>query len=151
MSQYEFTVSLRIRHPMIDPRAITELPRIQPQHTRRAGQPRCDAAGAELGCAHHNSYWMSRLMAEPQLSRSNVSVERVISQTLSHMRRVQPFLERLNDEGGIAELLASLYARDVFRPELPPDALALLGRLLLAVARDVHPHSPINATASRAN
>jgi hypothetical protein len=94
---------------------------------------------------------MNRLMAAPQLSCSDVSVERVISQTLSHLRRVQPFFERLNDEGGIAELLTSLYARDVFRLELPPDALALLGKLRLAIALDVHPHSPINAIASRTN
>jgi hypothetical protein len=151
MSQYEFTVSLRIRHPTIDPQAITETLGIQPQHTWRAGQPRCDAAGAELGGTHHDSYWMGRLMAEPQLSCGDVSVEKVISQTLNQMRRVQPLLERLHDEGGIAELLVSLYARDVFRLELPPDALALLGKLRLAIALDVHPHSPINATAPRTN
>jgi hypothetical protein len=151
MSEYEFTVSLRIRHPTIDPMAVTEALGIQPQHCWRAGQPRCDSAGAKLGGAHHDSYWMGRLMAEPQLSCSGVSVERVILAALSHMRRAQAFLERLSDEGGVAELLVSLYARDVFRLELPPDALTLLGRLHFAVALDVHPHSPLNSQPSRTN
>lgn len=151
MSEYEFTVSLRIRHPTIDPMAITEALGIQPQHSWRAGQPRCNTAGAELGGPHHDSYWMGRLMSEPQLSCSGVSVENVILKTLTHMRRAQPFLDRLNNEGGVAELLVSLYARDIFRLEFPPDALALLGRLHLAVALDVHPHSPRNEPASRTN
>ena len=151
MSEYEFTVSLRIRHPTIDPATINATLGIQPQHAWRAGQPRCDAAGAELGGAHHDSYWMGRLMDEPQLSSDSVSVERVILQTLSQLRRAQSFLEQLNAEGGVAELLVSLYAREDFRLELPADSLALLGRMHLAVALDVHPHSPLKAPESRSN
>ena len=151
MSEYEFTVSLRIRHPTIDPARITTTLGIQPQHTWRAGQPRCDAAGAELGGAHHDSYWVGRLMDEPQLSSNGVSVEGVILKTLTHLRRAQSFFEQLRAEGGVAELLVSLYAREDFRLELPSDSLTLLGRMNLAIAVDVHPHSPLKAPGSRAN
>ncbi|MGH8288492.1 MAG: DUF4279 domain-containing protein [Steroidobacteraceae bacterium] len=151
VSEYQFTVSLRIRHPTMDPATITATLGIQPQHTWRAGQPRCDPAGSELGGGHRDSYWMGRLMDEPQLSSDGVSVERVILKTLSHLRRAQSFLEQLNEEGGVAELLVSLYARDDFRLELPSDALTLLGRLHLAVTLDVHPHSPLNVPVSKAN
>ena len=151
MSEYQFTVSLRIRHPTMDPATITATLGIQPQHTWQAGQPRCDPAGAELGGGHRDSYWMGRLMDEPQLSVDGVSVERVIVKTLSHLRRAQSFLEQLNAEGGVAELLVSLYARDDFRLELPSDALTLLGRLRLAVTLDVHPHPPLEVPVSRAN
>ena len=149
MSAYEFTVSLRIRHPTIDPATISAALGIEPLHTWRAGEPRCDQAGAELGGAHHDSYWMGRLMDEPQASSNGASVERVIMKTLSQLRRAQPFLDQLDAEGGVAELLVSLYARDDFRLELPSDSLALLGRMHLAVALDVHPHSPLQAPMSR--
>ena len=151
MSEYEFTVSLRIRHPTIDPATIGATLGIQPQHTWRAGEPRCDAAGVELGGAHHDSYWMGRLMDEPQLSSDSVSVERVILKTLSQLRRAQSFLEQLNAEGGVAELLVSLYAREDFRLELPSDLLTLFGRMHLSVALDVHPHSPQKAAVPRSN
>jgi hypothetical protein len=151
MSEYEFTVSLRIRHPTMDPAAISAALGIQPQHTWRAGELRCDPSGAELGGAHHDSYWMGRLMDEPQLSSDRVSVERVIQNTLSQLRRAQSFLEQLNAQGGVAELLVSLYARDDFRLEFPSDSLTLLGRMHLAVSLDVHPHSPLRAPASRPN
>src|SRR6185312_5049318 len=75
MSEYEFTVSLRIRHPTIDPDTITAALGIQPQHCWRAGEPRCDPAGAELGGTYRDSYWMGRLMDDPQLSSGSASVE----------------------------------------------------------------------------
>jgi hypothetical protein len=151
MSDYEFTVYLRIRHPRIDPAAITATLGIQPQHTWRVGEPRCDPAGVEVGGAHRDTFWMGRLMEEPQLSSGSVSVEGVILKTLGHLRRVQPFLEQLNAEGGVAELLVSLYARDDFRLELPSDSLTALGKLHLAVALDVHTHSPLETPVSKAN
>lgn len=152
MSDYEFTVSLRIRHPVIDPEAITAALGIKPQHTWRAGEPRCDPAGAQLGGGHHDSYWMGRLMTEPQLSCDSVSVEGFILKTVGQLRRAQPFLDQLSDQGGVAELLVSLYARDNFRLEFPPETLTLLGRLHLAVALEVHAHSPFSgAPLSRTN
>lgn len=151
MSEYEFTIALRVRHPAMDPAAITATLGIEPQHVWRAGEPRRDPAGGELGGAHHDSYWMGRLMDEPQLSSDGASVEGVILKILSQLRRVQSFLEQLNTEGGVAELLVSLYARADFRLELPAESLALLVRLHLAIALDVHPHSPLEAPASRAH
>lgn len=151
MSEYEFTVSLRIRHPTVDPATITATLGIRPQHTWQAGQPRCDPAGVELGGKHHDSYWVGGLTDEPQLSSAGLSVEAVILKTLTHLRREQSFLADLNAQGGVAELLVSLYARDDFRLELPAESLTLLGRLHLAVTLDVHPHSPLKAPASRAN
>ena len=40
MSEYEFTISLRIRHPGVDPSSITQALAIEPQHTWRAGERR---------------------------------------------------------------------------------------------------------------
>ena len=139
MSEYEFTVSLRLRHPAIEPSRITEMLGITPQHTWKAGDPRRDPAGAALEGIYRESYWMGRLMDEPQLSSARMSVESVLLQILAHLRRSLDFLEQLHAEGGIAELHVSLYAREDFRLELSEESLGLLGRLGLAVALDVHP------------
>ena len=139
MSEYEFTVSLRLRHPGIEPSKITQMLGIEPQHTWKAGDPRRDPAGGALEGAYRESYWMGRLMDEPQLSSARVSVESVLMQNLAHLRRSQAFLEQLHAEGGVAELHVSLYAREPFRVELSDEALGLLGRLGLAVALEVHP------------
>ncbi len=146
MSEYEFTVSLRIRHPSIEPSRISEALGIEPQHTWKAGDPRRDRAGI-----YRESYWMGRLMDEPQLSSGQMSVESVLLQTLTQLRRAQPFLEQISTEGGIAELSVSLFARENFRLELSADSLALLGRLRLAVALDVQPHAPFDPPVAPPN
>ena len=147
MSEYEFTVSLSIRHPSIVPSKITEALGIEPQHAWKAGDQRRDAAGGDCAGVYRESYWMGRLMDEPQLSSRQVSVESALLQTLTQLRRSQAFLEQLGTDGGVAELSISLFARENFRLELPSDSLALLGRLRLSVALDVQPHTPFDAPA----
>jgi len=139
MSEYEFTISLRIRHPSIDPATITRMLGMEPQHTWHSGAPRRGPAGEALEGVYRESYWMGRLMEEPQLSSAQVSVESVLLRTLAHLRRSQDFLEQLHGAGGVAELYVTLFAREDFRLELSAQSLALLGRLGLAVALDVHP------------
>ena len=139
MSEYEFTLSLRLRHPAIDPSRITQTLGIVPQHTWKAGDPRRDPTGGALEGLYRESYWMGRLMEEPQLSSARLSVESVLLEKLATLRRSQDFLEQLHAEGGVAEIHVSLYAREDFRLELSEQSLGLLGRLGLAIALDVHP------------
>jgi len=140
MSEYEFTMSLRIRHPRVDPAQVTRALGIDPQHTWRAGDPRRDPAGAALDGSYRESYWMGRLMAEPQLASDHVGVESEVMQTLAQLRRSFDFLETLKAEGGQAELLVSIFAREDFRLDFLPESLSLLGRIGLALTVEVKPH-----------
>lgn len=140
MSEYEFTASLRMRHPRIDPAAITQTLGIRPQHTWQSGTPRVGPAGESLDGLYRESYWMARLMETPQLS-GQVSVEAVLRDTLANLRRSQAFLERIQAEGGVTELHVSLFARASFSLELPASTLALLGRLGVGVALEIHTQS----------
>lgn len=151
MNDYEFTIALCIRHPTIDPSVITQSLGIEPQHTWKAGEPRCGPAGEELDGVYHQSYWTGRLMEEPQLSSERTTVESVLLQTLSQLRRSYDFLQQLSTDGGTAELTVSIFARGVFRLDLSPESSALLGRLQLTIAFDIHPHQPRNASQPRPN
>jgi Domain of unknown function (DUF4279) len=151
MSDYEFTISLCIRHPTIDPSAITESLGIKPQHTWRAGDARRGAAGEELDGVYRQSYWTGRLMDDPQLSSERTTVESVLLQTLAQLRRSHDFLQQISTDGGTAELIVSLFARGIFRLDLSPESSALLGRLRLTIAFDIHPHSPRKTSLPAAN
>jgi hypothetical protein len=140
MSEYEFTASLRMRHPRINPAAITQTLGIRPQHTWQSGTPRIGPEGESLEGLYRESYWMARLMETPQLS-GQVSVEAVLRDTLANLRRSQAFLERIQAEGGVTELHVSLFARASFSLELPASTLALLGRLGVGVALEIHTQS----------
>jgi hypothetical protein len=151
MSDYEFTISLCVRHPAIDPSVITQSLGIEPQHTWKAGDARVGDAGEPLEGVYHQSYWTGRLMDKPQLSSERATVESVLLQTLSQLSRSHDFLQQLSTDGGTAELVVSMFTRGVFRLDLSPESSALLGRLRLTIAFDIHPHSPGNGTAPAAN
>ncbi len=140
MSDYEFTISLRIRHPDIAPSDITSALGIEPQHMWKAGDCRVGSTGESLEGTYRESYWMGRLMNEPQLSSELMTVEAVLLQTLTQLGRSQEFLSRLSESGGVAELHISMFARKNFRLELSPRALASLGRLGLGVSLEINLH-----------
>ena len=151
MSEYEFTISLRIRHPSIDPHTITKTLGIEPQHIWKAGDARRSPAGEALEGSYRESYWIARLMPEPKLSSGRSSVESVVLQTLAQLRRSHAFLEQLGTDGGVAELHVSLFARANFRLDLSVETLVTMGRLGLAVALEIHPHLPHGVSPSSAS
>ena len=149
MSDYEFTISLRIRHPTIDPRRITDALSREPQHTWQAGEPRRDPEGRGLDGVYRESYWTGRLMDQPQLSSGENSVETVLIQVLDHLRRAHALLDQLNAEGGVVELDVSLFSRGSFKLELSPELVAGFGRLRTAIILDVQPHLPPDTALSQ--
>jgi len=140
MSDYEFTISLRIRHPAIDPRRITDALALEPQYTWKAGDPRRDPEGGELDGVFRESYWTGSLMDQPRLSSGQLSVESVLVQVLSHLRRAQDFLDQLHAQGGVTEVHVNLYSRANFRLEWSPELVAGFGRIRAAIILDVYPH-----------
>jgi hypothetical protein len=145
MSNYEFTISLCIRHPTIEPSKISQALGMEPQHTWKAGDPRRSPAGGELEGVYHQSYWTGRLMGEPEISSERVSVNSVLLQIASRLNRSSDFLEQLNAGGGVAELVVSVFAHEDFRLDLSTNSLASLARLRLSVALDIHPHATQNS------
>ena len=141
MSDYEFTMSLRIRHPRIEPAEITRRLGMEPQHFWRAGEQRRDAQGAAVGGSYHESLWMCALMARPELASDLIGVESELLHAIGVLRRSLDFLQSLRDTGGVAELHVSLFARQEFRLELPAELLASLGQMGIAMALEVNPHS----------
>ncbi len=141
MSDYEFTMSLRIRHPDIDPALITRTLGLQPQHTWRAGDERKSSVGDSANGTYRESYWVCGLMSEPKLATEHVGVESELQQVLGTLRRSFDFLQSLQSGGGTTEVYISIFAREEFRIELLAEVAALMGRLGITMAIEVKPHS----------
>jgi len=56
-----FQLSLRIRHPSLDPEEISRQLRMQPAHSFRAGDPRPSRSGLAPPSVHIESYWLAAL------------------------------------------------------------------------------------------
>jgi hypothetical protein len=147
MSDYEFTMSLRVRHPDIDPALITQNLGLQPQHSWRAGEDRRSSTGDSACGNYRESYWVCALMPEPKLSSEQVGVENELQHVLGTLRRSFDFLQSLQASGGTTEVHVSIFAREEFRIELLADVSSLLGRLGIAMTMEVKPHSTSASTA----
>ena len=56
-----FQLSLRIKHPSMDPADISKELGIEPEHSFRAGQPRHSKSGVAPATVHTESYWLAAL------------------------------------------------------------------------------------------
>ena len=60
-----FEVSLRIRHPSLDPAELSREFNIKPQHALRAGDPRPARTGNLTASVRTESYWLGALNLGP--------------------------------------------------------------------------------------
>ena len=56
-----YQLSLRIRHPSIDPALLTRELAIDPEHSFRAGEPRLSSSGRAPATVHAQTYWLGVL------------------------------------------------------------------------------------------
>lgn len=136
MVDYEFAMSLGVRHPDIDPARITQALGLQPGHLWSKGEQRTDASGTALAGNHRASYWLCQIPPRPE---ERASLESEMSRLLRMLRKCSGFLQDLHCGGGAVELFVTIFARGDFRIELLPDQATLLGRTGITVTIEIKP------------
>src|SRR5258706_10258400 len=123
-------MSLRVRHPAIDPAEISRALGLEPVHAFKAGELRAPRSNLSAPSAHSESYWLATLQtltappsqrspADSSPSRAEVVFERIRSQmgTLGlalnfflsgFARRHEEFLRTVQREGGQVTLLVEV-------------------------------------------
>lgn len=135
---YDFAVSLKIRHPSIDPDEITRSLKLIPQHAWKAGEDRPSVSNRGGAGTYRETLWIAPL--EPLLATPAVgsSLDDALRFGALHLQRCKPFWNRLVMENGTAELLIEIFGTQTFTLELTPATFAMLARCKLAVSVQVH-------------
>lgn len=122
---YPFQLSLRIRHPSIDPEEISRQLHIEPEHSFRAGDPR-ESGRSTVMPVHAESYWLATLdpaslllgtAFDPEMSAQTHAIAfSVLDSALvvligSVLRRHVDFFRQLQSEGGEVRLIVAISAR----------------------------------------
>ncbi len=102
-----YAMSLRVRHPNLDPAALTKTLRLEPLHCWRAGEPRLSVTGTALGGEHRESYWSAPLPGQP-VGSADFPLEMFLGQQLVQLNRHREFLGRLQSEGAQISLLIEM-------------------------------------------
>jgi hypothetical protein len=104
---FNYAMSLRVRHPNIDPAVLTQALHLEPLHSWCAGEPRRSVTGAALGGEHRESYWSAPLPGQA-VGSAAFPLELFLGQQLVQLGRHREFLSRLQAEGGQISLLIEI-------------------------------------------
>lgn len=106
-SAFIYAMSLRVRHPNLDPAVLTKTLHLEPLHSWRAGEPRRSVTGAAIGGEHRESYWSAPLPGQA-VGAAAFPLELFLGQQLVQLGRHRELLSRLQDEGGQISLLIEI-------------------------------------------
>jgi hypothetical protein len=106
-SAFSYSVSLRVRHPTMDLKVMTDHLHMEPAHSWTAGDPRRSQTGAALGGQHRDSYWSAPLPAQ-MTGPNTMPLELFFSQQVIQLSRHREFLCKLQKDGAEASLLVEL-------------------------------------------
>ena len=138
MSDFDYTVSLRIRHPSIDPRELTKKLGFTPQYSWCAGERKRDASSDAGDARYRETYWLGRLPTEAIEAIPDLPVDNALMFALLRIQRSQAFWNRLLTEGGTARLIIEIFGAEDFTLDLSPSTLAMLARCRVSISVDVH-------------
>lgn len=138
-----FQLSLRIRHPSMDPRDISHELHMPSQFSFRAGEAR-DKRGRTSGVGSHaESYWFAPLDPELWESDADVNVQPFSTGTRTLelgllrsallLRRHAEFLRRIHAEGGDVSLLVEISPLAVTGFSLSPGCASTFSELGVVV------------------
>jgi hypothetical protein len=151
-----FQISLRIRHPSIDPARISSELKVEPEHSFRAGEPRESSSGIALASVHAETYWLGSLTnLDPATSLSGFSGSRarmardrlqaaimvslsvaLDASVVAFLRQHAEFIRRLQSEEGQITLLVELSTSTLDGFTLSPQFIKALSDLGIAIEFD---------------
>jgi hypothetical protein len=144
-----FQLSLRIKHPSIDPADISKEFGIEPEHSFRAGQPRHSKSGVAPAALYNESYWLAALdpttwfgnlpFAEPlNLRVTQKHIDAAVASNLTWalslcVVRLSKLpgspLHKIRSDGGEISLLVTLSPTAVSSFTLAPEVSRMFGEM----------------------
>jgi hypothetical protein len=144
-----FQLSLRIKHPSMDPANISKELGIEPEHSFRAGQSRPSKSGVSPTAVHTESYWLAPLnpaswfgalpfepMPNVLISQGmiDIAVTRNLAWALGlcavrFSKAHSELLHTIRSEGGEISLLVTLSSTSISSFSLQPHVSRVFGEL----------------------
>jgi len=142
MYPYRYAVSLRVRHPKINPDNITKTVGIQPTTHWMVGKQRIDVKGNRSGGINQETYWATDLTKGKGVSSREITVEDYLAKQVSQLKKSEKFFKRLRDTGGRIEFFVALFCDKNTGADFPSLLLADMGKLGIDLSLDIFPMVP---------
>jgi len=135
-THYHFRISLRVRHPAMDPEQITEALGIKPKRFWKAGEPRQTPKGMPLAGSNRDTFWTAEIAAGRWPLEVNEAIYDVLKKLVLH----RSFLHHIRAEDGAVELFVGwFFFENQSGDVLTHQCLALAGDLQIDLSFDIYP------------
>jgi hypothetical protein len=143
-----FQLSLRIRHPSLDPTQISQELGIEAEHSFRAGQPRQSKSGVAPAAVQTESYWLAPLSPASKFDTVpfeplpnvlisqhliDAAVERNLAWALglcaARLHKHAVFMQTIGAQGGEISLLVTLSATALNPFNIRPQVSRMFGEM----------------------
>jgi hypothetical protein len=144
-----FQLSLRIKHPSMEPADISRELGIEPEHSFRAGQPRHSKSGVAPATVHTESYWLAPLSPAswfgsvpfeplPNVLISQNMIDAAVARNLAWALGLSAtrfhkahtaLLQTIRSEGGEISLLVTISPTAMNSFSLPPQVSRMFGEM----------------------
>lgn len=139
MNPYEYKVSLRIRHPTIDPQIISSTLGLKPSRIWQAGTPRKTPNGENLEGINKETYWSAQLSNGKNILSEEEALESYLLEKTNYLNKYSGFLGKLKETQGTLEYFIGVFGNKnmgcVFNSEL----LTSINSLGIEIALDIYP------------
>jgi hypothetical protein len=138
MAASRYQLSLRIWHPSMDPREITETIGTEPHRSWKAGDPRRTPVDRPLPGVNRESYWYA-IICEGHAPTDSLAIK--FESALDGLAAHKEYFSQIRQEGGRAEFFIVWYLRSQAGTTLPHSALRKLAGLGIDLSLDNY-HDP---------
>jgi Domain of unknown function (DUF4279) len=135
MAGYFYRVIFRIRHPSIDPSALTRRFAMKPSRSWKVGKLRRLPNGRVLKTRNRDSLWS---YSEDYEGRSRKFLKRV-ERLANRLKRHKTFLHEISASGGQCEMYVQLPGAKNTGDSVQPATLRLLAELNILLSIEVFP------------
>jgi len=138
-----YDLLLRFFHPSLDPRVISDLLKLKPRRSWKAGDQAEGVNGELLKFKHKDSYWSY------SISRDDRIFSEEINKTLEMLSPHKKFLSRFTKQGGRINLYLQLPGDTNVGSRLNSDIIAKMANLRVEFDIEVFPNFPVRKKQNR--
>jgi len=139
MYPFEYSVSLRFRHPSIDPRVISEQLGKNPSRSWKTGERRTTPKGQKLKGFREETYWTSPLHSQRTLNDRKANFEKFIMSVIDELEPHKRFINKLINGGGEAELFIGLFGTKDYGFGLRHEYIKRFGNIGVGISICIYP------------
>jgi len=133
MPDYRFSISLRVKHPEIDPGEISRRLNIEPFRKWKHGDQGVTPKGTLLEGKYKETYWAANMHSEKRISSEVMTIEECIKNLNTRLEQFSMYFSDIVSSGGSVEYFVGWFSADNVGIYLSPGLMKQTSDLCISI------------------